>query len=315
MPAQERSGKLFILIGPGGVGKNALMEQVLPDVENLRQLPTATTRAPREGEQHGVQHLFVSIEEFEQMIHRGELLEHQEVHPGKFYGVPRQPLEGAIEDGSRLIADVDFKGANVIRETYPEHAIAIFIAPPSMDTLEARLRDRDTSEGDIRERLERANAEMLYAPVSDYVIINDSFEATTHDLKQILHLAEDKPGSPNPKSLRYDVQFAAHVQVVRPDSVLVSGSGTPLSFEVTPGASVSQATLQGVASLLGIEPQANQLELGFSAAHAAVEINHEADTAVYTINYYFTYNLPLDVAPPVGWRWASLDEVTLMQEG
>jgi guanylate kinase len=180
------SGLLFILVGPGGVGKNALMQTVLPRFEHLRQLPTATTRAPREGEQHGRERLFVSLEEFKRMMANGELVEHEEVHPGKFYGVPRCTVEDALREGEDLIADIEVAGAAKVHTAYPDNTVLIFIAPPSLDVLSQRMRNRGESEAGIAERIARAEHEMDFLSKSEHIIINDQFERASAELYDVI---------------------------------------------------------------------------------------------------------------------------------
>jgi guanylate kinase len=180
------SGLLFILVGPGGVGKNALMQNVLPRFQHLRQLPTATTRAPREGEQHGRERLFVSLDEFKRMIANGELLEHEEVHPGKFYGVPRCKVEEALREGEDLIADIEIAGAEKVHTAYPDNTVLIFIAPPSMDVLSERMRNRGESEQGIAERIARAEREMDFIKQSEHLIVNDEFERASQELYDVI---------------------------------------------------------------------------------------------------------------------------------
>lgn len=180
------SGLLFILVGPGGVGKNALMQTVLPRFEQLRQLPTATTRAPRDNEQHGRERLFVSLDEFKQMIADGELVEHEEVHPGKFYGVPRCNVEQALQDGEDLIADIEFAGAEKVHEAYPDNTVLIFIAPPSVQVLNERMRHRGETETGIAERIARVDREMEFQTKSEHIIVNDQFERASDELYEVI---------------------------------------------------------------------------------------------------------------------------------
>ncbi len=177
-------GVLFILVGPGGVGKNAIMNEALKRLPLFRQMPTATTRPMREGEAEGYQHFFVTPERFQQMIDDHHFIEYEEVHPGKFYGTPRAPLQAALAAGERLIADIDILGALKIREAFPENVRLIFIEPPSIDDLEKRLIQRgQISASDIADRLRRAQFEMAQVGQSDYRIMNDDFERC---LQQVL---------------------------------------------------------------------------------------------------------------------------------
>lgn len=201
MTAPENWGNLFVLVGPGGAGKNALMRGVIDRVEDLKQLATATTRARRENEQHGREHLFVSLEEFQRMIRDGELLEWQEVTRNKFYGIPRSAVEDRLRTGHDLIADIDVLGARILRETYPQNTVLIFITVPG-DTEEAILGvlrermanpDRNENPALIEERIERARKlELPFAAECDHVIVNDDREAATQQLYEIIEATRKK---------------------------------------------------------------------------------------------------------------------------
>lgn len=182
------TGLLFILVGPGGVGKNTLMEAVLPRFDYLTQLATVTTRAVRPNEVQGKHHVFVTLDEFKRLIEANELVEYEQVHPGKYYGVPRSPLEQAILTGHDLIADIEVSGAAKVRAAYPHNTIVIFIKPPSLEVLAERMRARGEKEAGIVERMERAAREMTFANQCNHVIINDEgeFERAIEQLFNII---------------------------------------------------------------------------------------------------------------------------------
>ncbi len=170
-------GILFVLVGPSGVGKNTIMQELLKSeaIPGLRQMPTATTRGIRPGEIAGVHHDYVTVEEFKRMIAADELFEYQEVDPGKFYGVPRFPLVKAMtEDHERLIADIEVRGAAILKRELPAHVVLIYIEPPSFDVLEQRIRNRGgADEAEIQQRLERSRRELAFADQCDYRVVND----------------------------------------------------------------------------------------------------------------------------------------------
>lgn len=183
---EQFRGLLFVLVGPGGVGKNTLMQRVLPRFDHLRQLPTATTRAARHGEQEGREHLFVNVDEFKRMLADSELIEHEEVHPGKFYGVPRQCVEHTLLAGEDLIADIEIAGAEKVYAAYPHNTVLIFVAPPSLDDLGERMAKRGETQTGIAERLARAEREMRFKERCEHVIVNDYLEAATDRLAAVI---------------------------------------------------------------------------------------------------------------------------------
>jgi guanylate kinase len=190
---KQHPGLVFVLVGPGGAGKNALLRNILERTDNLTQLATATTRAARGGEQHGKQRLFVTHEEFKRMIAQNELVEHEEVHTGDFYGVPRVSIEGPIAADQDLIADIDMHGGQSLRAEYPNNIILIFIAPPGegteemMAVLKQRLRTRAATDEQIEQRLRRAPEEFEFASECDYIVVNDDINLATEVLHGIIY--------------------------------------------------------------------------------------------------------------------------------
>ncbi len=182
----ELRGLIFVMVGPGGVGKNTLMKAVLPRIENLRQLPTVTTREPRAGEEHGRERFFVAPDDFRRMIDADDLVEYEEVTPGKYYGVPRRYLENALRAGQDLIADIEYAGASRVRQAYPDNAVLIFIAPPAPDVLAERMRDRGESEQGIADRLARVQREMNFKNACKYIIVNADVHQAAEELCRVI---------------------------------------------------------------------------------------------------------------------------------
>jgi guanylate kinase len=186
------SGAIFLLVGPGGVGKNTVMQRVLPQFADLHQVPTATTRAIRPGEQEGREHYFIDEPTFIAWRDAGKLAEWEEVHPGKWYGVVRAPLEAAFGAGTNLIADVEMAGAQKVKAAYPDNAVLVFVRPPGNDdaealaTLEARMRARGESEEGVAKRMARAPRELAFASQCAHVIINDDLERASAELVAII---------------------------------------------------------------------------------------------------------------------------------
>lgn len=185
----DKQGLLFIIVGPSGAGKNTLMDELLHSSEalNLRQMATMTTRGPRAGETEGIQHYFVSEKDFWALEQEGGLVEYQQIHNDFYYGTPRFAIEKAIASHQNLIADIDVKGAIKLKAAYPDHTVLIFIAPPSREVLESRLKSRDSESAEqIQIRLSRAEMEMAYIPQFDYLIVNDNLGHSIQLLRQII---------------------------------------------------------------------------------------------------------------------------------
>jgi len=188
-------GTLFVLVGAGGAGKNALMRQILENDDSLTQLATATTRPIRPTEKQGREHLFISLEAFQAMITNNELLEFQEVTKGKFYGIPRASVENHLKTGADLIADIEVMGARVLRNSYREHVYFIYIDvlgktdEEKLAVLKARMSNTERNEKAdlIAERLQRAiDMEFPFRNEADAIIVNDEFDAALEQLKAII---------------------------------------------------------------------------------------------------------------------------------
>ena len=183
-------GKLFVISGASGVGKSTVLAQVMARREDLRFSVSATTRSPRPSEVEGVHYYFVSHDVFRQMIREDQFLEYDE-HMGNFYGTPVGQLEEKLLEGS-VILDVEPVGAFNVKAKR-EDAVLIFIAPPSMEILESRLRGRgDTGEEQIVMRLARADWEMEQSKRYDYVVINDQVEACADRILHIIAQEADR---------------------------------------------------------------------------------------------------------------------------
>ena len=167
--------------GPSGSGKSSIVRELL-DRLDVEFSVSVTTRLPRPGERHGDHYNFVSRRDFEAMIENGELLEWA-IYNNRFYGTPAAPIEQAVAEGRDILLEIEIQGARQVREQRPD-AVMFFVAPPSMDELERRLRRRgDTSEEDIEDRLEIAEQEMQEAPILfDHVIINEDLDRAIEDI-------------------------------------------------------------------------------------------------------------------------------------
>ncbi len=185
--------RLIVLSAPSGAGKTTVARYLLSVLPDTVFSVSATTRPRRNSEMDGRDYHFLSREEFQRRIEQGELVEYEEIF-GNYYGTLRSETEAALRQGKVMIFDVDVKGALSLKKAYPEDTFLVFIAPPSLDELERRLRHRGTeSEDQIRRRLDRAALEMSYADQFDAVIVNDDLPTT---LARARELVESAIGSP-----------------------------------------------------------------------------------------------------------------------
>jgi len=183
---KNKKGKLFVISGPSGAGKGTLREHALADVKNLVYSISCTTRQPREGEVDGVQYRFITHEKFKEDIEKNLFLEYAHVH-SDFYGTLKADVIKELDAGKNVLLEIDVQGALQVREKIND-AILIFIAPPSIEELERRLRDRHTeTEENLKLRLSNALKELELKDKYDYVIINDNLEKASQELKNLFN--------------------------------------------------------------------------------------------------------------------------------
>jgi guanylate kinase len=186
-PRPDR-GALFVVSGASGTGKTTLVREALRRMPGLGFSVSATTRAPRAGEVEGRDYHFVDAATFQGMVDGGALLEWAQVY-GNRYGTPRQPVTDAIERGDSILLDIDVQGARQVRAAMPE-AVSVFLLPPDLETIEARLRSRSTdSEQTIQRRMAEARQQLQGAAEADYIVVNDDLESA-HDQLQAILVAE-----------------------------------------------------------------------------------------------------------------------------
>jgi len=165
-------GLLIVISGPSGSGKGTVVKALKEMIPDLGVSVSATTRAPRAGEEHGREYFFIPRESFEEMIENGDILEHT-TYCDNLYGTPRKEAERVLSEGRDLILEIEVDGAGQIKKKFPE-AIMIMLIPPSLSVLEARLRGRGTeTEEVIQSRLRRACEEIQLAPDYNYVVVNE----------------------------------------------------------------------------------------------------------------------------------------------
>lgn len=184
----ESTGKIIILSAPSGTGKSTIISRLMeqPGLD-LQFSISATSRQPRGEEQHGREYYFLTPEEFKKRVEAGEFVEWEEVYAGTCYGTLRSEIERVIHHGHNIIMDIDVKGALNVKRQFGTEAISIFILPPDLDTLEKRLRGRNTDdEESIRKRLEKAEYEMTFAPQFDTRIVNDSLDHAVQEVAETI---------------------------------------------------------------------------------------------------------------------------------
>ena len=180
--------QLTVLAGPTAVGKGTVVAALLERYPTLMVSVSATTRDPRPGELNGVHYYFVSPQEFDSMIERGEMLEWALVHGKNKYGTPRGPVDQALAAGEPVLLEIDLAGARQVKVNRPD-AQFIFLAPPSWEELERRLLGRGTEGPEERERrLATARVELEAASEFDHVVINDDVERAVGELARLIGL-------------------------------------------------------------------------------------------------------------------------------
>lgn len=182
---QNSDGMLVLFSGPSGVGKDTVLDIILSKDEKLQRSVSLTTREKRSGETDGEDYYFITKEEFSQMIKDGQVLEYAQ-YGENIYGTPKAPVDKWLKEGKTVILKIEVKGAQKIRELYPE-ALSIFLLPPSMQILEDRIRRRATeNEDDINRRLEIAKNEILRSADYDFVVVNDNLDEASDNVLSII---------------------------------------------------------------------------------------------------------------------------------
>lgn len=178
-------GSVFIISGPSGSGKDALLAELFKKCPEIKFSISSVTRSMREGEKEGVKYNFISREKFESMIENDELLEYN-LYVDNYYGTPKKPIEDAVQNNQDIFIEVDVNGAQIIREKLPE-AISIFVVPPSFEELKRRLSARGTeTEEIITLRMAAALDEIKRAGEYDYIVVNDDLLTAVDDIIAII---------------------------------------------------------------------------------------------------------------------------------
>ncbi|MXP63726.1 guanylate kinase [Roseomonas sp. M0104] len=185
----SRRGLCLVLAAPSGAGKSSVSRALLEREPELKLSVSATTRAPRPGEQEGVHYFFRTVEQFEAMEADGAMLESANVF-GRRYGTPRAPVVEALATGRDVLFDIDWQGHRLLRAALPEDVVGVFLLPPSLVELERRLhgRGQDSAE-EIARRMKAARDEISHWADFDHVLVNHDFHETVAQVRAILQAA------------------------------------------------------------------------------------------------------------------------------
>ena len=183
----KRRGLMLILSSPSGAGKTTLTRDLLQDKTlDLTLSISVTTRSRRTSEVDGIHYHFKTKDEFERLKVQDDLLEYAEVH-GNYYGTPRSPVEAVLNQGRDMLFDIDYQGTQQVQKRAPNDVVTIFILPPSMKELRARLERRAEDEAEvIAKRLHNARNEITRWPIYDYVIVNEDIQTALAQVTSIL---------------------------------------------------------------------------------------------------------------------------------
>lgn len=186
MATHQAKPILVVISAPSGAGKTTLCKRLLEDFRGLRLSISTTTRTPRGQEQHGKDYFFIDRPAFESEIQAGTFAEWALVH-GNYYGTSRRTLESFFAAGLSVLLDIDVQGAASLKRAYGDRCATIFVAPPSLEVLEARLRSRGTDpEESIQRRMQNSRSEMARAEEFDHQLVNDDLDGTYARLKGLV---------------------------------------------------------------------------------------------------------------------------------
>ena len=184
-----KRGLLIIMSGPSGVGKGTVRLELMKDESlDLFYSVSMTTRSPRRGERNGVEYYFTTKEDFDRQIKEGNLLEYAEF-VGNKYGTPKDKVNSKRDEGKNVLLEIDVKGTSQVLEKLKgdEGVISIFLVPPSLEELEARIRGRSTeTEEVIQKRLKTFQEEVVYKDQYQYIVVNDDLNKCVEEIRQII---------------------------------------------------------------------------------------------------------------------------------
>ncbi|MFW2585164.1 guanylate kinase [Aliarcobacter butzleri] len=188
----DKKGAILIISGPSGCGKSTLLKEVYKNISDYYFSISTTTREPRVGEINGVDYFFVSKEEFEEDIKKGNFLEYAKVHDN-YYGTSLKPIIQALNKGKLVIFDIDVQGHHLVRKKMNDSVTSVFITTPSLKVLEERLNNRNSDSLEVIEkRVKNAKKEIEFFDEYDYFIVNDNLASASNELVSIANIARAK---------------------------------------------------------------------------------------------------------------------------
>lgn len=188
---QNKRGLLIVVSGPSGAGKGTVLAHTIANYPTLRYSVSVTTRKPRAGEKEGVNYYFKTLEEFEELLSKGEFLEYQKVYDN-YYGTPLSKVRQQLDEGYDVVLEIDVKGALEVKNKYPD-AVMIFISPAKRETIEERLRGRSTeSEEQLKIRTKSAIEEIKQAVFYDFIVVNEDALKGAQDIIAIIEAEKCK---------------------------------------------------------------------------------------------------------------------------
>ena len=188
----DKKGAILIISGPSGCGKSTLLKEVYKNISDYYFSISTTTREPRIGEVNGVDYFFVSKEEFEEDIKKGNFLEYAKVHDN-YYGTSLKPIIQALNEGKLVIFDIDVQGHHLVRKKMNDSVTSVFITTPSLKVLEERLNNRNSDSLEVIEkRVKNAKKEIEFFDEYDYFIVNDNLASASNELVSIANIARVK---------------------------------------------------------------------------------------------------------------------------
>lgn len=188
----DKKGAILIISGPSGCGKSTLLKEVYKNISDYYFSISTTTREPRVGEINGIDYFFVSKEEFEEDIKKGNFLEYAKVHDN-YYGTSLKPIIQALNEGKLVIFDIDVQGHHLVRKKMNDSVTSVFITTPSLKVLEERLNNRNSDSLEVIEkRVKNAKKEIEFFDEYDYFIVNDNLASASNELVSIANIARAK---------------------------------------------------------------------------------------------------------------------------